>query len=66
METQQVVVRSDLQGNEKPRFDIDRGRIQLEFLCRPLIDICRDQDFDITVHIPGGGSPTTTIVSRFG
>ena len=26
METQQVVVRSNLQENEKPRFDIDRGR----------------------------------------
>jgi hypothetical protein len=27
METQQVVMRSDLQGNEKPRFNIDRGMI---------------------------------------
>lgn len=25
METQQVVVRSDTGGSEKPRFDIDRG-----------------------------------------
>ena len=26
METQQVLVRPDTGGNEKPRFDIDRGR----------------------------------------
>lgn len=25
METQQVLVRSTVYGNEKPRFDIDRG-----------------------------------------
>lgn len=26
METQQVIVRPDAGGNEKPKFDIDRGR----------------------------------------
>ena len=26
MENQQVVMRSNLQENEKPRFDIDRGK----------------------------------------
>lgn len=31
METQQVVVRSNLQENEKPRFDIDRGRSSTTF-----------------------------------
>lgn len=33
METQQVLVRPDTGGNEKPRFDIDRGEL--------LVQVCR-------------------------
>ena len=32
METQQVLVRPDTGGNEKPRFDIDRGKLSGQIL----------------------------------
>lgn len=43
METQQVVVRPDLGGNAKPRFDIDRGTVSRNTPLAQLTDNFRDQ-----------------------
>lgn len=43
MENQQVLVRSNLRGNEKPRFDIDRGTLL------PCFQLRRHADFIIEI-----------------
>lgn len=52
METQQVVVRPDLGGNEKPRFDIDRGKPTRNTQLAQLTGNFRDKIGRVPIPVP--------------
>ena len=59
VETQQVLVRSNLRENDKPRFDIDRGDdLHVGVDARTVTDDCdlntRDQNVNVPLFVPGG------------